>query len=215
MNKKLTKKQIEINSELLNIIKVFCEKAKKNELITIDIVDIIEGFLYGNIVKNILKNLLDENNKKSLYEEFSIAEEEISKVRLYPSLIEFTKDENPKGTIEEYLKFKEILSTVISPKMNNFILDFEGSVLLENCEKELNELKKLCTTEETLVENVKDSLKVGFIDKDNNFSELNDSKFKYFNKYSDEQLDEIYEASPQNREIIDKVRKYREKLKQG
>lgn len=211
----MEKKQIESNNELFNNIKVLCEEAKKSKFLVMRMIITIEDFLYGNMVKNILKNLLDENNKKALYEEFNIVEEEISKVRLYPSLLEFSKDENPKGTIKDYLKFKEILSTVISPKMNDFIVYFEDSVFLKDCEKEVTELKKLCTTEETLAENVKDSLKVGFIGKDGNFSELNDSKFNYFNKYTDKQLDEIYEVSPYNREVVDKVRKYRKKLRQS
>lgn len=211
----MKKSKVEPSKEFFDNIKVLCEKAKKAEFLTTEMIVIIEDFLYGNMVKNILKNLLDENNKKALYEEFNIGEEEITKVRLYPTLLEFSKDENPKGTIDDYIKFKAMLSTAISPKINDFITYFEETILLKDCAKELTELKKLCTTEETLVEKIEDSLKVGFTDTAGNFSDLNSSKFRYFNKYSDEQLDEIYKASPYNREVIDKVREYRKKLKEG
>lgn len=211
----MKKSKVEPSKEFFNNIKVLCEKAKEAEFLTMEMIATIEDFLYGNMVKNILKNLLDENNKKALYEEFNIGEEEIARVRLYPAFLEFSKDENPKGTTKDYLKFKEILSTVISPKINDFITYFEEAILLEDCEKELTELKKLCVTEDALVKKVEDSLKVGFTDAAGNFSDLNNTKFRYFSKYSDEQLDEIYKASPYNREVIDKVREYRKKLKEG
>lgn len=41
------------------------------------------------------------------------------------------------------------------------------------------------------------------------FRELEDARLSYFSKYSDSQLDEIYEADIRAREIIDKIRKIR------
>lgn len=50
---------------------------------------------------------------------------------------------------------------------------------------------------------------VGFQD-DDDFTSLEDAKFDYFSKYSDEQLDCIYEVDENAREIIDKIRKSRD-----
>jgi hypothetical protein len=53
-----------------------------------------------------------------------------------------------------------------------------------------------------------ENIKVGFMDNDG-FRELEDARLSYFSKYSDSQLDEIYEADIRAREIIDKIRKIR------
>lgn len=41
------------------------------------------------------------------------------------------------------------------------------------------------------------------------FRELEDARFNYFSKYSDSQLDEIYEVDVNAREVIDKIRRIR------
>jgi hypothetical protein len=53
-----------------------------------------------------------------------------------------------------------------------------------------------------------DSVQVGFQD-DDGIKNLDDARFDYFSKYSDSQLDEIYEADSNTRDVIDKVRKIR------
>lgn len=59
-------------------------------------------------------------------------------------------------------------------------------------------------------ENIVDSLTgIGFQDKDG-FKSLEDAKFSYFSKYSDSQLDEIYEVDVCTREVINKIRKIRQ-----
>jgi hypothetical protein len=50
-----------------------------------------------------------------------------------------------------------------------------------------------------------ENIRIGFED-DNGFRELEDATFSYFSKYSDSQLDTIYEANVRAREIIDKIR---------
>lgn len=52
---------------------------------------------------------------------------------------------------------------------------------------------------------MEENVRIGFED-DNGFRELEDSKLGYFSKYSDSQLDEIYEQDIKAREIIDKIR---------
>jgi hypothetical protein len=49
------------------------------------------------------------------------------------------------------------------------------------------------------------NIRVGFED-ENGFKELEDATLSYFSKYSDSQLDAIYEADVRAREIIDKIR---------
>lgn len=44
---------------------------------------------------------------------------------------------------------------------------------------------------------------------DDGTKSLEDARFSYFSKYSDSQLDEIYEQDIRGREIIDKIRKIR------
>ena len=44
---------------------------------------------------------------------------------------------------------------------------------------------------------------------DDSEKELEDARFEYFSKYSDSQLDEIYEQDVNAREVIDKIRKIR------
>jgi hypothetical protein len=39
--------------------------------------------------------------------------------------------------------------------------------------------------------------------------DLEDARFDYFNKYSDSQLDEIYEVDIRARDVIEKIRKIR------
>lgn len=53
-----------------------------------------------------------------------------------------------------------------------------------------------------------DGLPAGFHAEDG-FVNLDDAKFNYFSKYSDEQLDRIYEAEPSARDVIDKIRRIR------
>lgn len=53
-----------------------------------------------------------------------------------------------------------------------------------------------------------DSVQVGFQD-DDGLKSLDDARFIYFSKYSDSQLDEIYEQDPRARDVIDKIRKIR------
>lgn len=55
---------------------------------------------------------------------------------------------------------------------------------------------------------INDHIQVGFQDEDG-FTNLEDARFSYFSKYSDSQLDEIYEQDIRAREIIDKIRKIR------
>jgi hypothetical protein len=58
-------------------------------------------------------------------------------------------------------------------------------------------------------ENIFDSvIGVGFQD-DNGFTDLEEARFNYFSKYSDEQLDDIYEMDMQARMVIDRIRKIR------
>lgn len=207
----MNKQQAETNRELLEAVISLCNEAKRVDYLLEGMVASIEEFLYGNIVKNLLRTLLDKSNSQELKEKFGIGEEDISKIRLSPSLVAFTTDEDPKGNTQDYAKFKEMMATGISSTIVDFIKYFENSVLLDECEKEIAELRKLVTTEEELAEKIQNSIQVGFTDNDGNFTSLNDSKFNYFNKYSDEELDEIYEASPDNREVIDKVREFRKR----
>jgi len=58
-----------------------------------------------------------------------------------------------------------------------------------------------------------DSVSIGFGD-DDGLKSLEDARFNYFNKYSDAQLDEIYEADSRARDIIDKIRKNRSQCHQ-
>ncbi|MDD3607289.1 MAG: hypothetical protein PHQ20_00615 [Candidatus Moranbacteria bacterium] len=53
-----------------------------------------------------------------------------------------------------------------------------------------------------------DSVQIGFQD-DDGLKSINDARFSYFSKYSDSQLDEIYEADPRARDVIEKIRKIR------
>lgn len=53
-----------------------------------------------------------------------------------------------------------------------------------------------------------DSVQIGFQD-DDGFKSLEDAKYNYFSKYSDSQLDEIYEVDINARDVIDKIRKIR------
>ena len=55
-----------------------------------------------------------------------------------------------------------------------------------------------------------DSVQVGF-QGDNGFKSLEDTRFSYFSKYSDSQLDEIYEVDIRARDVIDKIRSIRNK----
>lgn len=209
----MNKQQAETNRGLLEVVINLCNKAKSAELLLGKTVASIEEFLYGNVVQNLLRTILDENNSQELEEEFGIDEVDISKIRLSPSLVAFTTDEDPKGNAQDYTKFKEIMSSGINPRMVDFISCFENSVFLKECENEITELKKLVITEEQLAKKIRGSIQVGFTDPSGNFGNLGDSKFNYFNKYSDEQLDEMYEKSSYNREAIDKVREFRKRQK--
>lgn len=123
-------------------------------------------------------------------------------------------------TIEQsILRVKEGISSdedefKILEEMAKIICDLEidgesYKAILLNSDGSINEEKS-----KQIIAGSITAIQVGFFDKNTgNFSNLNDSKFNYFNKYSDEQLDNIYEASPYNREIIDKVREYRKSLK--
>jgi hypothetical protein len=53
-----------------------------------------------------------------------------------------------------------------------------------------------------------ENIKIGFQD-DDGFTDLEDARLNYFKKYSDVQLDEIYEKDVNARDIIDKIRKTR------
>lgn len=44
---------------------------------------------------------------------------------------------------------------------------------------------------------------------DDSEKELEDTRLDYFNKYSDSQLDEIYEIDMNARDVIDRIRKIR------
>jgi hypothetical protein len=57
-----------------------------------------------------------------------------------------------------------------------------------------------------LVDNL---IEIGF-QNDDGFTSLEDTKFDYFSRYSDSQLDEIYEADANARDVIDKIRKIRQ-----
>lgn len=206
----MDKQQTQTNSDLLKGVRLLCNKAKQAGFIEDSVISTIEDFTYGNIVKNLLRTLLDEDNSKELKEVFGINKDDISKIRLSPSLVAFTTDENPKGNSQDYKKFKEMMTLRISSKIIDFIQYFEDYALLNECEKEIAELKKHVLTEEDLVDNAQGSIQVGF-SSGGSFTSLNDSKFNYFNKYSDEQLDEIYETSPYNRNVIDKVREFRKR----
>ena len=56
------------------------------------------------------------------------------------------------------------------------------------------------------------NIKIGFQD-DNGFRGLEDARLNYFSKYSDSQLDEIYEVDSNARDVIDKIRKIRSSQK--
>lgn len=56
-----------------------------------------------------------------------------------------------------------------------------------------------------ITDSIEKNIRVGFED-DNGFRELEDVRLSYFSKYSDLQLDEIYEADIRAREVIDKIR---------
>ncbi len=204
-------KKIEKNRELLGAITNLCIEANKIEILSEVHIAYIENLLYGNIVKNLLGTLLDESKSQELEEDFGISQKDILKIRLTPSLVAFTTDENPKGTLQEYEIFKKILGNAINLKVVDFINYFEEAVLLKDCETQIAELKKSMLTEEKLAEKIQGSIQVGSFDSSGNFKNMNDSKFNYFNKYSDEQLDDIYEKSPFNRETIDKVRAFRKR----
>jgi len=53
-----------------------------------------------------------------------------------------------------------------------------------------------------------DDITIGFMDNDG-FRELEDARLSYFSKYSESQLDEIYEQDISARDVIDKIRKNR------
>jgi hypothetical protein len=58
------------------------------------------------------------------------------------------------------------------------------------------------------MDSIEENIRIGFED-DDGIKELEDATFSYFSKYSDSQLDEIYEQDIRAREIIDKIREKR------
>ena len=59
-----------------------------------------------------------------------------------------------------------------------------------------------------IMDSIEENIRIGFED-DDGIKELEDATFSYFSKYSDSQLDEIYEQDIRAREIIDKIREKR------
>ena len=57
-------------------------------------------------------------------------------------------------------------------------------------------------------EKAMDNLNIGFQD-DDGFRSLEDARLNYFSKYSDSQLEEIYEVDARARDIIERIRKIR------
>lgn len=55
---------------------------------------------------------------------------------------------------------------------------------------------------------IDDNVGIGFQD-DDGFRGLEDVRFDYFSKYSNSQLNEIYEKDINAREVIDRIRKMR------
>jgi len=186
--------------------------------------DIIENFYLGNAGRNLIKNLIAEENKKQLYREYGIEAEDIKKIKQSQSIMELTEDENPKITPGNYRELKEdVLIICFGLKMKNFINDYEQIILFDEIVKEHKDFKKWVKSQlEKLTEN-KDELtkhikiSAGFTGKDGNFKDLQKSSYDYFSKYSDEQLNGIYEqtSSQSNKDAIDKVREDRKKLKKA
>lgn len=46
---------------------------------------------------------------------------------------------------------------------------------------------------------------------DDGFNSLEDARLSYFSKYSDSQLEEIYEVDERARDVIDRIRRIRNK----
>lgn len=192
----MNNQHIEASDELLNAVKKLIAKARKSEWILDVMVKEIEGFLYGNLLKNIFENLLDDNNKDDLYKDFGIDDREITKIRQNPNIIDFMADENPKGTEKEYKEFKKLIPRILSPKISTFIESFEKACLLDESKKEVEKLKKEVVSVSELSNKLANNIKVGFHRDDGAFTDLEQSKKEYFSKYSRKQLQDIERQSP-------------------
>jgi hypothetical protein len=188
--------QIETSSELLNVIRGLIVEAKKNEFILDVMVEKIEEFLYGNLLQNIFKNLLDDNNKDDLYKDFGVNDKEITKIRQNPNIADFLTSENPKGTDSEYNEFKNSASRILSPQISAFIESFEKACLLDECKNEIDKLRKESMSASELSNKLVNNIKMGFQRDNGTFSALDQSKKEYFSKYSREQLLDIERQSP-------------------
>jgi len=172
---------------------------EKNELFTIECVS-GGGFWVGADT--------DELSEKGE----NIVDKVIERLKKLPEIIKTIKQsiqrvKEGKNSEEDEVKILEEMAKVIC---NLEINGEDYKAILLNSDGSINEEKSKQIITSDITQN---RLQVGFINKDGNSSELNDSKFDYFNKYTDEQLDEIYEVSPYNRKIINKVREYRKSLK--
>lgn len=221
-------KKIEYHYELLECVKEMIKKIKPQEISPLALstalsqCDIVEDFFLGNAGRNLITNLIAEENREELHQEYGIENEVIEKIKQNPAIMELAEDENPKITPGDYQELKEdALIGFFGLEMKNFISDYEQTILFNECIKEIedfkkwikSQLKKLVEDKDELAKHIKTS--VGFTDKSGNFKDLQKTSFDYFNKYSDEQLDEIYKqtSSQSNKDAIDEVRKERKQLK--
>jgi hypothetical protein len=176
----------------------------------------LEKYLYNGVMSGITSTIHNDNNARVLCKKFGVNSEELKILRenkyvVNPEL--YNKEELSAPLVKEtYNSIKKDIIKETTPRALKIIEYIEKTVLLDECEAEIDKLKsRLAEVDiDAEIENLIDnSISVGFTNAEGNFENLENSRLNYFGKYSDEQLDEIYSQDENARDIIDEIRRSR------
>jgi len=138
------------SNELLEALDLIIDNAKKmvikspkTEILQNEAVSIVEGFFYSNLINNFKGNLIEENLK-----EYDIKEKELKQIQkefkdIFKKCALTLESGSNKGQVDYngYKIFKENLKQ-ISNGSYKLLIEIEGHVNLNSCEKKIENFKK-------------------------------------------------------------------------